>query len=316
MSACTAWNHPLRVSRTLTPIGPFDFALSLGFMSSGDSHIARYESGKYWQVLRIGDKLVHSMIRSTGSVASPRLHFTLQSENTLSDDDTNTVMRCLSFMLNSNLDVEPFYWIAKNDALMTKLINQLYGLKNIQSATVFEALVCSVIEQQLSLPVARSLEHRVIRALGDSMMIRGTRYYAFPTAQQLAHCSIDTLHRCGVSRQKGGYITGIAKTVEQGEMDIEGLKQCNDTQAIVDILCTLRGVGLWTAELTALRGLNRLDVIPVANAGLERRWIVHYYCRDHVTTAKQMRQIAARWDKWKGLAGYYLITAGRLGVGL
>lgn len=124
------------------------------------------------------------------------------------------------------------------------------------------------------------------------------------------------MHRCGVSRQKAEYITEIAKTIEQGNTDIEKLKRCDDTPTILDVLCSLRGVGLWTAELTALRGLNRLDVIPAADVGLERRWIAHYYWNDQTITRKHVRQIAARWNKWTGLAGYYLITAGRLGVGV
>ncbi|MGZ4935930.1 MAG: DNA-3-methyladenine glycosylase family protein [Halobacteriota archaeon] len=302
------------VSGTVSPIGPFDFALSLSFMSNGDPHIARYDNGRYWQVLRTNNRLVLATIRSIGLVAAPRLHVTLHSESILADDDIFAAICCLSSVLNVGLDVKPFYWAAKNDILMTKLINQLYGLKNITTVTVFEALICSIIEQQISLPVARSLEHKVTRAFGASMVACGARYYAFPTPQQLARASVDTVHSCGVSRQKAEYITEIAKTIEQGNMNIEKLKRCDDTPVILDFLCSLRGVGLWTAELTALRGLNRLDAMPTADVGLERRWIAHYYCSDQTVTSKHVRQIVAQWNKWKGLAGYYLITAGRLGV--
>ncbi len=283
-------------------------------MSDGAPYIARYNHERYWQVLRVGDMLIHATICSIGSVTVPRLHCTLRSETALSDNHIDAAIRCISCVLNMELDVKPFYSAMKNDVLMTRLIDHLYGLKNIATATVFEALVCSIIEQQISLPTAHSLEHKVTRSLGDSMAVCGVRYYTFPTAQQLAHASVDALRRCGISRQKAAYITEIAETIERGDVDIEKLKQCDDTSAILNALCSLRGVGLWTAELTALRGLNRLDVMPAADCGLERRWIAHYYRNDRPIVPKDVKQIAERWDKWKGLAGYYLITAGRLNI--
>ena len=88
---------------------------------------------------------------------------------------------------------------------------------------------------------------------------------------------------------------------------------CIRDREILDHLRALRGVGMWTAELTALRGLNRLDVIPADDLGL-RRWIAHYYCNNRLITSTQARDVAQRWGNWKGLAGYYLIIAGLLKI--
>ena len=82
---------------------------------------------------------------------------------------------------------------------------------------------------------------------------------------------------------------------------------------ILDNLCSLRGVGVWTAEFTALRGLNRLDVFPADDLGL-RRLVAHYYCSEGTITSAQARRIAEQWGEWKGLAGYYLVVAGLLKI--
>jgi DNA-3-methyladenine glycosylase II len=70
---------------------------------------------------------------------------------------------------------------------------------------------------------------------------------------------------------------------------------------------------VWTAELTAIRGLNRLDVFPADDLGL-RRWVAHYYCNERTITSAQARGIAEQWGKWRGLAGYYLVVAGLLKI--
>jgi len=79
-------------------------------------------------------------------------------------------------------------------------------------------------------------------------------------------------------------------------------------------LSTLRGVGLWTAELAALRGLARFDAIPADDLGI-RRSISHYYAKTSRIDNGEARRIAEAWGAWKGLAAYYLLVAERLGIG-
>jgi DNA-3-methyladenine glycosylase II len=196
---------------------------------------------------------------------------------------------------------------------MAELSGKLRGLKNPATPTVFQALFDSIIEQQISLNVAHVLQRRVIKAFGDVLVVDGNKHYAFPTPGRMALATVDSLRRCGLSRSKAAYITGIAAQIAAQAVDLERLKQGAETQMILDSLCSLRGVGVWTAELTAIRGLNRLDVIPADDLGL-RRWIAHYYCSDRTITSEQARSIAERWGKWKGLAGYYLVVAGLLKI--
>ena len=75
----------------------------------------------------------------------------------------------------------------------------------------------------------------------------------------------------------------------------------------------VRGVGVWTAELTMLRGMQRLEALPADDLGL-RRTISHYYCGGKHDYQCEARQIAKGWGKWKGLAAYYLIVAEMLGI--
>lgn len=72
-------------------------------------------------------------------------------------------------MFNINEDITPFYEAMEKDAIMSSLICQLRGLKAPTTPTVFEALVDSVTEQQISLKAAHSIENRLIRASGNPL---------------------------------------------------------------------------------------------------------------------------------------------------
>ncbi|MGZ5502843.1 MAG: DNA-3-methyladenine glycosylase family protein [Halobacteriota archaeon] len=306
-------DEQVRLTRVINPTPPFDFALSSHIFTDGDPRIAQYYDGAYRKVLRTGDKLMLATVTSTGSVETPQLRVTFTSDRSLTNRDVAAARAVISSVFNVRLDVAEFYLAIHDDPVMIGLARQLRGLKNPETATVFEALFDSIVEQQISLSVARVLQHRVIKTFGDVLLVDGNQYYAFPTPEQLAVSSLDSLRRCGLSFRKAEYITQIAQRISTREVDLEKLRLSPDTQEILDHLCALRGVGMWTAELTALRGLNRLDVIPADDLGL-RRWIAHYYCNNRLITSTQARDVAQRWGNWKGLAGYYLIIAGLLKI--
>ncbi len=93
------------------------------------------------------------------------------------------------------------------------------------------------------------------------------------------------------------------------------MKRCGSksTSEIIEELDKIKGVGVWTAELTMLRGMRRLEALPADDLGL-RRTISHYYCGGKPITSAEARRIAENWGTWKGLAAYYLIVAEMIGI--
>ena len=62
-------------------------------------------------------------------------------------------------MLNLDLDLRPFYEMM-DDKIMSKLIENLSGLKNSTALYIFEALIDSITEQQISLKTAHSIKRK------------------------------------------------------------------------------------------------------------------------------------------------------------
>jgi DNA-3-methyladenine glycosylase II len=308
-------NEDGRHVRYVDPTPPFDFILSAHIFTDGDPQIAYFDGRAYHRVLRVDDCLILATVESIGSVDDPRLRMRFASDHALSDRNLNEATALIGSVFNAQLDVSPFYQLVLEDRIMAKLTNKLRGLKNPKTTTVFEALFDSIIEQQISLSVAHVLEGRVIKAFGDDLCVNNHHYYASPTPERLARASVKSLRSCGLSRGKAEYIIGIAQRIAAQELDLEGLRRCTKTNEVLNRLCALRGVGVWTAELTALRSLNRLDIIPADDIGLHR-WIAHYYCNDRRITSAEVRRLAGRWGTWKGLAGYYVVVAGLLKIPL
>jgi DNA-3-methyladenine glycosylase II len=293
---------------TVKPVPPFDFDLSAKIFSDGDKQIRRYENRRFWKIIDVDGKHILMVVERLGTVDEPELLVELKSNERISISDRKRAEEMVHALFNLELDLSLFYRKTREDKIMAGLASKLRGLKGPSTPTVFEALIDSIVEQQISLNVANRLETRLIKTFGAALNLGENTFYAFPTAQRLASATVQELRTCGLSVRKAEYIRGISKLIAHRKLDLEKFKDYKDAEEIVSELDKIRGVGVWTAELTMVRGMHRLDVLPADDLGL-RRLISHFYCKDRKISGQEARRIAEKWGEWKGLASFYLIVA-------
>jgi DNA-3-methyladenine glycosylase II len=291
----------------INPQAPFNFDLSAKIFSNGDPQIQKYENDSYWQVLRLKSSLVLVNVWSSGSVDDPEIKVEVLSDKDLDEDDGLVVKQMVISIFNMNFNLRNFYDDMKVDRVMSTLTSKLRGLNSPTTPTFFEAIVSSIIEQQISLKAARSIETRMIKTFGDAINLDDKSYYAFPTPEKLSNLDKDDLRGVGLSFRKAEYVIGLSKNIMDGEVDLGKLKVM-DTGDIIDVLLNIRGVGVWTAELAVIRGLHRLVVVPADDVGL-RRIVSHYYNDGDPVSSDELREIAKIWGRWSGLAIFYLVVA-------
>ncbi len=298
---------------TIRPHPPFDFDLSARIFSQGDERIQRYEDGIYWHAVRLENQPALIQVRSTGTTKDPeiRVEIEQQGTSTISRDAKREAMALVERVFNLGLDLMPFYEAVKHDRIMAQITKRLWGLKSPSTATVFEALIDSVIEQQISLRAAWSMQRRLVEALGDAMTWKGRTFFAYPKPERLAGASIEMLRSYGLSGRKAEYVKGIGRLVMNG-LDLDSLSSRSEKE-IIEELVKIRGVGVWTAEMTMIRGMQKYDAIPADDLGL-RRVIANYYNHGEKITGDDARRIAQSWAGWRGLASFYLIMADQLSV--
>jgi DNA-3-methyladenine glycosylase II len=289
-------------------LAPFNFDLTARIFGSGDRQIRIYEDGRFWQVTRVGGKLAFVMLESAGTVEAPRLRAELKATQEISRADTEEVARIVTRLFNLDLDLLPFYAVAKNDETLLKITQRLWGLRSPTTQTVYEALMDSIVEQQISLKVATIMERRMIKKFGEALTVEGDVYYAYPVPKALADAEIDELRGCGLSGRKAEYVKGISSAVTAGKLDLEKFRSYGSAEDIVRELDAVRGIGTWTAELTVIRALQKWDAMPADDVGL-RRIISQYYCGGRRISSEEAKKIAETWGKWRGLAAFYFVVA-------
>jgi DNA-3-methyladenine glycosylase II len=300
-------------SETLLPQPPYDFSLSAAIFSAGDPVIRTFKDGIFRQVLDTGKELVLAEVRSSGTTEEPELSLTLRSDRRLKRGETNRVKEQVATILSIHDDMAPFYRAVAGDPILADLTVRLRGVRAPVTLTVFEALADSIIEQQISLKAAHSIENRLIRAVGKQLVLDDTVYYCYPDPEILATTADSTFRSCGMTVRKGEYLRDVSRLILAGDLDVEGFRQFPDTETVIEELVKIRGIGRWTAELTILRGLHRPDAFPADDVGV-RRFISQFYLGGTKISAAEARTFAERWGAWKGFAAYYLEVADLLGI--
>ena len=291
----------------INPKSPFNFELSAKIFSNGDPQIQRYEKGSYWQLIWLNNKLVLITVRSLGSVDKPELSVSIKPDNELNKKDSELARKILTSIFNLDFDLKYFYYDMFEDRIMSKLTLKLCGLNSPTTPTFFEAIVSSIIEQQISLKAARSIETKMIKEFGNMLQLDDETYYSFPTPETISNLEKEDLRGSGLSFRKAEYVIGLSKKIEENKLNLNELKNKN-TSEIVNELLKIRGIGVWTAELAVIRGLHRFVALPADDIGL-RRVVSHYYNNDKPVSADELRRIAKGWGKWSGLVAFYLVVA-------
>lgn len=302
-----------RISRNITPVAPFDFELTAGYLTYFQGRYATDSlvDGVYRRLLDLDGQLVLASVSSLGSLEKPELSVELQGER-LTSDNVEVATDKVAWILGVGQELEPFYASAQGDPAMAAITQRFHGLHMPHTASVFEALVLAILGQQIATNVARIIRTLLIETYGPRQTIGGETYYAFPRPETLAALRVEDLRGMKLSQRKAEYVHGIACTALDDPEFIEGLHHLDD-EAVVRQITSLRGVGNWTAQWLLIRALGRPDALPLGDLAL-RRVVSRLYFLDEPLNDTQVEEFCRRWSPYRTYATTYMFTAMRTGM--
>ena len=302
-----------RISRNITPVAPFDFELTAGYLTYFQGRYATDSlvNGVYRRLLDLDGQLVLASVSSLGSLEKPELSVELQGEG-LTSDNVEAATDKVAWILGVGQELEPFYASAQGDPAMAAITQRFHGLHMPHTASVFEALVLAILGQQIATNVARIIRTLLIETYGPRQTIDGETYYAFPRPETLAALRVEDLRGMKLSQRKAEYVHCIACTALDDPEFIEGLHHLDD-EAVVRQITSLRGVGNWTAQWLLIRALGRPDALPLGDLAL-RRVVSRLYFQDEPLNDTEVEEFCRRWSPYRTYATTYMFTAMRTGM--
>ena len=181
----------------------------------------------------------------------------------------------------------------KNDAVMAQLIRKSGPIKLKRNRNYFIVLCNAIIGQQISVAAA------------DAITIRFNKLFNghSPTPQGVIKLPDIDLRKAGLSKQKVAYLKDLSFHFYEKILRPHRLHHMGNDEVICQ-LTRVHGIGRWTAEMFLIFSLNRPDVLPVGDLGLQLALKKLYRMRQ-LPTVKRMRTIGRKWNPLETVGTWY-----------
>ena len=132
----------------------------------------------------------------------------------------------------------------------------------ILNQDLWECIISFIISANNNIPRIKKIIEKLSLNYGEKIEFNNKIYYTFPTPESLSKASIEDLRSMGLGfRDKRIYNT--TKMILEKEVDLEAIKNIENTNLMREILLKLDGVGPKVADCILLFALKRVDVFPI-----------------------------------------------------
>ena len=188
-------------------------------------------------------------------------------------------------------DEQAIAYLKARDARLAEAIDAIGPVRREVTPDLFAALVNCIVGQQISTKAQATVWRRMQEAL--ETVDAGSVLAAGP----------EGLQALGISGRKAAYITDFALRVQSGAFDPETVRESSDAEAIRQ-LCTLKGVGAWTAEMILLFCLQRPDIFSYDDLAIQRGLRMVYHHRQ--VGRELFEKYRRRYSPYGSVASLYL----------
>jgi len=169
-----------------------------------------------------------------------------------------------------------------------------YRPRYSSEGTHFDAVVRSIVYQQLSGAAAGTIHGRVMALYGGRS----------PMPHELERTPVETLRAAGLSGRKVEYVHALARQVTTKTLPIETLHELDD-DGVIETLTAVKGIGRWTAQMFLMFRLKRPDVLAELDLGLQKGLQKVHGLRS-LPSPKRLAKIGERWAPYRSVASWYL----------
>ena len=189
--------------------------------------------------------------------------------------------------------------LLRSDKKLGPLIRRIGPCSMRITKNPFQTLVEAIIYQQLSEASATAITKRFLKL-----------YKKFPTPRQVNNTTDKKLKDIGLSGTKINYMKGLAKLVVKKEIDFRKISKLSDEQ-VIEELTKIKGIGNWTAQIYLMFCLQRKDVFPVGDLGIQKG-IRDLFSLKELPDPKTMEKFSARWKPNRSIACWYIWKSQRI----
>jgi DNA-3-methyladenine glycosylase II len=199
-------------------------------------------------------------------------------------------------------DVESI--LSRADPKLGRVIDAVVERTGIQTpqrskAPPFEALVRAIVYQRMAAQAAATIYRNLKQSVSGGF-----------TPKKVLLLPLRQLRTAGLSATKAQYVRNLADWFAAHPATAQKLAALPD-EAVIEVLTSIAGVGLWTVNVFLIFSLQRPDIVPTSDLGI-RRGVQLALGLEGLPTSQLVCDRALRWRPYRSIACVYLWNSVRL----
>ena len=158
-------------------------------------------------------------------------------------------------------------YLRQKDKRLCEVIDRIGHIDRSVDADLFSSVIHHIIGQQISTKAQATIWQRMQDALGAV------------NAETILEAGVPKLQSLGTTFRKAEYIADFAEKVHTGAFDLNAVARMSDEDAIRE-LGSLKGIGVWTAEMILLFCVQRPDIFSYDDLAIQRGLRMVYHHRE------------------------------------
>ncbi|GLX79514.1 AraC family transcriptional regulator [Thalassotalea insulae] len=209
----------------------------------------------------------------------------------------NNVIIRVRRMFDLDADINLIHKQLNTHPKLKQVIQRFPGLRLPGSWDIFEFSIRAILGQQISVKAATTYAERICQQYGKHFAhLPEATSLTFPDINSLVNTDFDHL---GLTRSRRETLQRWVKYFQQNH---ELLTNYQSLEELEKQLCQLKGIGPWTINYIAMRGLSDPDAFPSADLGIIKALTE----QDTTPKNKEILALSQQWRPWRAYAAIYL----------
>jgi DNA-3-methyladenine glycosylase II len=148
--------------------------------------------------------------------------------------------------------------LMEKDSVLASLITDIGDVNRNLRTDPLKSIIRSIIGQQITVKAAAAIFERLTQKINND--------WSVDTISKLTE---EDMVEIGLSRPKQKYLFNLIEHINENELEFSQFDKLSN-EAIIKQLTAVKGIGKWTAEVFLIFTMQREDVVPIDDVGLQR----------------------------------------------
>jgi len=276
-----------------------------------------WQPGKYWQLMRVGEKLFGLRIEDRGDVYNPKLKVTAyfnfgnlrddrlkDGKTKLPQSELELIKKEIIYRYELDQDLSDFIKLTKKNKRFTPVFNRWLGMRNSCEHNLYELLIISIVLQNATVHRSVQMLDNLLVKYGDQTEFDHKKFYAIWRPENLKYVSEQELRDLKIG-YRAKFIKRLTEDFIEKKVDEFSLRKMTKESARNELM-KLYGVGPETSRILLFEALHHYDAFDHIAPWQQKIYSQLFYNQPLVSANKIKKDIIKHYGRYSMLAVHYI----------